>query len=398
MYDYVIAGGGRAGIAAVEGIRELDTSGSILLVGAEAHLPYDRPPLTKQLWSGKKKVDDIFVHDAYWLDQQGVQFASGERVAEIRPDEKTIVTSSGRREIFGKLLIATGGFPRKLSIPGATLEGVTYFRSLDDYLALSQSPEGKRVVVIGGSFIGSEIAAALNMREARVTMVFPARHLVEHVFPEGLASAIQSDYEQRGIRILSEDKPISFAPGERGGLVVETRRGERLEADAIVVGIGITPETGLAEAAGLAVGDGIEVNEFLETSASGIFAAGDNASFPYQALGRRMRVEHWDNAVSQGAAAGRNMAGAREPFTYMPYFYSDLFEFGYEAVGDVSSRLRTFADWEEENETGTIYYLDDGRVRGVMLCNIWGKLADARTLIKSGVRVRESDLRGAVHS
>ncbi len=398
MYDYIIAGGGRAGIAAIEGIRELDTSGSILLVGAEAHLPYDRPPLTKDLWSGKKKVDDIFVHDAYWLNQQGVQFASGERVAEIRPDKRSIVTDGGLRESFGKLLIATGGIPRKLSIPGATLDGVFYFRSLDDYLALSQSPEGKRFVVIGGSFIGSEIAAALSMREARVTMVFPGRHLVGRVFPESLASALQSQYEERGIRILNEDEPISFAPGEPGGLVVETRRGERLECDGIVVGVGIAPETGLAEAAGLAVGDGVEVNEFLETSESGIYAAGDNANFPYQALGRRMRVEHWDNAVVQGTAAGRNMAGAREPFTYMPYFYSDLFEFGYEAVGEVSSRLQIFTDWEEENETGAIYYLDEGRVRGVMLCNIWGKLDEARTLIKSGLRVNESDLRGAVHS
>jgi NADPH-dependent 2,4-dienoyl-CoA reductase/sulfur reductase-like enzyme len=181
-------------------------------------------------------------------------------------------------------------------------------------------------------------------------------------------------------------------------LVAQTQRGKRLDCDAIVVGVGIEPDILLATGAGLSVGNGIEVDERLESTVSGIYAAGDNASFPYQALGKRMRVEHWDNAVSQGKAAGRNMAGAGEPFTYMPYLYSDLFDFGYEAVGDVRSSLATFADWEKENETGVVYYLARGRVRGVMLCNVWGKLDEARQLIRSGVDVNERDLRGAVRA
>ncbi|MGD0166542.1 MAG: FAD-dependent oxidoreductase [Gaiellaceae bacterium] len=397
MFDYVIVGAGRAGIAAVEGIRELDQSGSILVVGAEPHLPYDRPPLTKQLWFSKKTVDEIFLHDSGFFVRERIELASGERVTEIRPAENTIVTERGRSEQYGKLLLATGGTPRRLQIPGAGLEGVVYYRTLDDYLELSHDPAGKSILVVGGGFIGSEIAAALSTKGAQVTMIFLDDRLGQRVFPESLSHAIEQNYEEHGIRFLRGDAPVSFRP--RGGwIAVETERGERLACDVVVVGIGIEPAAELAREAGLAVGNGIEVNELLESSAPGIYAAGDNAFFPYRALGKRMRIEHWDNALSQGKAAGRNMAGAAEPFTYMPYFYSDLFELGYEAVGDVDSSLTTYADWQEENETGVVYYLERGLVRGVLLCNVWGKLDEARGLIESGVRTSGRRLRGAVHA
>ena len=397
MFDYLVVGGGRAGASAVEGIRELDASSSILMIGAESHLPYDRPPLSKQLWTGKNEVSDLFVHDRAYFERAGVELAIGERVSEIHPGEKTILTDRGRSEHYGKLLLATGGTPRRLQIPGAEAEGVYYFRTLDDYLELSRDPEGQSILVVGGGFIGAEIAAALSMRGAHVTMLFPGRLMLERVFPEVLARSIQEQYEQRGIRILSEDAPVSFA--SRGGwLAVETRRGVHLACDSIVVGAGIEPEIELARSAGLAIENGIKLNELLQSSDPDIFAAGDNANFPYPALGKRMRVEHWDNAVAQGKAAGRNMAGAGEQYEYMPYFFSDLFDFGYEAVGDVSSSLETYADWQDENETGVIYYLDDGRVRGVMLCNVWGKLDEARALILTGAHVSERDLHGAVHA
>ena len=397
MFDYVIVGGGRAGVSAVEGIRELDKSGSILLAAAEAYLPYDRPPLSKQLWFGKKTVASIFVHDRDFFEREGVQLANAERVTEIWPGDKRIVTDRGRSVHYEKLLLATGGTPRRLQIPGAELGGVFNFRTLDDYVELSRAPEGKSIVVVGGGFIGSEIAAALSMHETQVTMIFTGRLMLERIFPEALARSIQQHYEQHAIRILNEDAPISITP--RGGwLAVETQKGEHLACDSIVVGAGIAPEVELASSAGLAVENGIEVNELLETSVPEIYAAGDNANFPYAALGKRMRIEHWDNAISQGKAAGRNMAGAGEPFDYMPYFFSDLFDFGYEAVGEVSSSLTTYADWEKENETGVVYYLARGRVRGVVLCNVWGKLDEARALIRAGARVSERDLHGAVHA
>ncbi len=178
--------------------------------------------------------------------------------------------------------------------------------------------------------------------------------------------------------------------------ITQTERGEQIESDLVVIGIGIVPAVELAEGAGLETGNGIVVNEYLQTSHADIYAAGDNALFPYQALGQQMRIEHWDNALNQGKWAGRNMAGAREPFTYMPYFYSDLFEFGYEAVGDVNTELDTFADWQKENDTGVIYYLKDGKVRGAMMCNVWGKLDAARDLIRKGERMTSDDLRGAI--
>jgi 3-phenylpropionate/trans-cinnamate dioxygenase ferredoxin reductase subunit len=395
VVDYVIVGAGRAGIAAAEGIRELDGSGSILIVGAEQHLPYDRPPLTKQLWFGKKTVEEIVLHEKDYYEREGIELARSEQVVELRPSERTIVTDLGRSEHYGKLLLATGGVPRRLEIPGAEDEKVVYYRTLDHYLELRHQAEGRSFVVIGGGFIGSEIAAALNLNRAQVTMIFPERYLVERIFPESLGRAVQADYEQRGLRILSEDLPTAFlSEGER--MTVETRSGERVSCDAIVVGAGIAPETRLAVQAGLKVGNGIELNELLQSSDPDVYAAGDNAFFPYAALGVSMRIEHWDNALSQGKAAGRNMAGADEPFTYMPYFYSDLFDLGYEAVGDVRSALTTFADWREENQTGVVYYLEDGKVRGALLCNVWEKLDDARELIRSGKRMSEDDLRGAI--
>ena len=169
-----------------------------------------------------------------------------------------------------------------------------------------------------------------------------------------------------------------------------------MESDIVIVGIGITPEVGVAERAGLKTGNGIVVNEYLQSSDSNIYAAGDNAFFPYQVLGEKMRIEHWDNAVNQGKWAGRNMAGANEPFTYMPYFFSDLFEFGYEAVGEVDSRLETFADWKKENDTGIIYYLKDNKVRGVMMCNVWGKVDAARELIRKQKKLPPEKIRGAI--
>jgi NADPH-dependent 2,4-dienoyl-CoA reductase/sulfur reductase-like enzyme len=272
---------------------------------------------------------------------------------------------------------------------------VNYYRTLGDYRALrAQVGAGKSAVVIGGGFIGSEIAAALTMNQVGVTMIFPDGWVGSRVFPEGLGRAITEHYREKGVRVLAGERAgLIERSGER--YVVQTVGGKKVEADVVVVGVGIVPNVGLAEAAGLTVGDGIVVDAFLRTSDGDVYAAGDVAYFPEEVLGSR-RVEHWDNAVSQGKQVGRNMAGANERFTGMPFFFSDLFEFGYEAVGDVDSRLETFADWKEENRTGVIYYVGEGRVRGAMMCNVWEKVDAARALIRKGERVRAEDLRGAI--
>ena len=394
-YDYVIVGGGLAGASAVQGIRELDAHGSILLVGEETHLPYDRPPLSKKLWFGKARVEDIFIHDRRFYDEHGVAMVLGARVEKLDAQGKSIAAANGERYGFGKLLLATGTKPRRIAIPGGELEGICYYRTLDDYLRIQGEAKAKQsVLIVGGGFIGSELAAALNST-LDVTLIFPSATLCRRVFPEKLGLAVQQHFLERGIRVIPSDFPTAIVnSGDK--FRTETSSGKSIETDLVIMGIGVDPSIGLAKEAGLEVGNGIVVNQYLESSHPDIHAAGDNAFFPYQVLGQGMRIEHWDNALSQGKLAGRNMAGAREAFTYQPYFFSDLFEFGYEATGEVDTSLDVFADWQKENHTGVIYYLRNERVRGVMMCNVWDKLDAARELIRKNERVSPESLRGVI--
>lgn len=395
-YQYVIVGGGLAAASAVRGIREVDAKGSILLISEETHLPYDRPPLSKKLWLGKQQVQDIFLHDRAFYEGNGATLMLDTAVTKLDPDAATVTTAAGQSFRYRRLLLATGCKPRRLDIPGAELDGVCYFRTLDDYLRVRGTADaGKSALVVGGGFIGSELAAALCMNQVAVTMVFPTAVVCDRVFPEPLARAVQQRFREKGIRVLPQDKPLSF--GKNGQtFITRTEKGETIPSDILIVGVGVLPDDELARSAGLEVGNGIIVNEYLETSRPQIYAAGDNAFFPYRVLGQSMRIEHWDHALNQGLCAGRNMAGAAEPYTYQPYFYSDLFELGYEATGEVDARLETFADWQKENDTGVIYYLRDKKVRGVMLCNVWDKVDDARRVIREGAPVTPDKLRGMI--
>jgi 3-phenylpropionate/trans-cinnamate dioxygenase ferredoxin reductase subunit len=395
-YKYVIVGGGLAGGFAAEGIREVDPNGDVLLIGAEAELPYDRPPLTKKLWFGQKQVSEIYPHDESWYQTHNIQLVPGTEVVHLDPEERTVVDHKGTHYSYERLLLATGGTPRRLDIAGGDLPGLHYYRYLANYRSLRKAAvEGASAAIIGGGFIGSELAAALHTNHVNVTMIYPQSHLVPRIFPVNLAYALQERYRDRGITILNGQRAAAIVKSG-GRFAVRTEEGATVAADMAIAGIGIEPEVGLAREAGLEVSDGIVVNQYLETSRPGIYAAGDAARFPYLALGEMRRVEHWDNAVMQGKAAGRNLAGAGERYEHMPYFFSDLFEFGYEAVGDVDARLGTFADWQKEYDTGVIYYLNGGRVRGVMLCNIWEKVEAARELIRGGATVTPEDLRGAI--
>ena len=396
QFKYVIVGAGLAGASAVQGIRERDATGSILLIGEEIHLPYDRPPLSKKLWFGTQKMEEIFLHDRAYYDTHGVTLMLDSAVTEIDPDARTIKTADGSRRGYELLLLATGCRPRRMDIPGADLEGICYFRTLDDYLHIrGAAAAGKTATIIGGGFIGSELAAALCGEGVKVTMIFPVRVICDRVFPESLAGAVQQHFRDKGITVLDFDKPVSIAR-DGAGFITRTEKGKSVHADMLIVGVGAVPNDALARGAGLAVENGIVVNEYLQTSRPEIYAAGDNAWFPYRALGQFMRVEHWDQALNQGMHAGRNMAGASEPYTYQPYFYSDLFELGYEATGEVDARMETYADWQKENETGVIYYLREGVVRGVLLCNVWDRLDDARALIREGVRLTPGQLQGRI--
>jgi 3-phenylpropionate/trans-cinnamate dioxygenase ferredoxin reductase subunit len=395
-YKYVIVGGGLAGASAVQGIREVDAEGSILMLSAETHLPYDRPPLSKKLWLGQQQVEDIFLHDRAFYEAHAVSLMLDAPAARLSPDARELTTAGGKTVRYQRLLLATGCKPRRLDIPGGDLPGVCYFRTLDDYLRLrGAAGEGKSAVIIGGGFIGSELAAVLCTNKLQVTMVFPAPLICDRVFPESLARAVQQHFRDKGVRVLSPDRPVSF---ERSGeqFLTRTEGGEMLRSDLLIVGVGVVPDVDLARDAGIEVGNGIVVNDYLQTSRREILAAGDNAFFPYLALGQSMRIEHWDHALNHGLCAGRNMAGAAQAYTHQPYFFSDLFELGYEATGEVDARLETVADWQQENETGVIYYLRKGKVRGVMLCNVWGRVDDARQLIRDGAALTPGQLRGRI--
>jgi 3-phenylpropionate/trans-cinnamate dioxygenase ferredoxin reductase subunit len=382
-WHYVIVGSGLAGVSAIEGIREKDKDRPILLIGADPNFPYDRPPLSKKLWFGKKKVEDIFLHDHSYYNQNLVTFHRGDRIEHLDLEHNTVKDNRGQIFRFGKLLLATGGIPQVFHLSGGNLKEIFYFRTLDDYQLLRErASPGKTALVIGGGFIGSEMAAALCQNQLKVTMLYDSPFLCSRVFPESLGKEMEKVYREKGIQILKGVKPTSFEQaGER--IIMRTDQ-DSIEVDLVIAGIGIKPNVGLAESVGLKTHDGILVNSFLQTSHPDIYSAGDNTRFPCPVLGRDIRLEHWDNALKQGKQAGRNMAGASESYTELPYFFSDLFEFGYEAVGDIDPRLETFADWQKENDTGVIYYLQDAKLRGALLCNVWKKTGKARELILQG--------------
>jgi 3-phenylpropionate/trans-cinnamate dioxygenase ferredoxin reductase component len=368
---YLIVGAGMTGDMAAKGIREHDADGRIVLVGAEPHAVYKRPLLTKGLWSGAPE-------EKLWKQPaDSVDLVTGRRIVSIDLGGHTATDDAGAEYAWEKLLLATGARPRE--IPGA--DGVVWFRTLDDYRTLREkATEGARFVVIGGGFIGSEIAAALAGVGVNVTMVFPEPGIGFRLFPAGLAEFLVDYYREKGITVLAGETVTAAS-----GTSVTLGDGRVLEADAVVGGLGVSPETDLAEAAGLEVDDGIVVDEFGRAGGrDNVFAAGDVARFPVAALGISMRIEHEDHANTHGRIVGANMAGAAQPYDHLPFFYSDLFELGYEAVGVVDSRLETIEEWQEPYRKGVVTYVEAGRPRGVLLWNVWDRVDDARELIRSG--------------
>jgi len=390
-YTYLIVGGGMTADAAVRGIREVDRSGSIGLLCAEGHPPYDRPPLSKKLWKGKP-LESIWRQ----TESQGVSLHLGRTARHLDLQNKRITDDQGTAYAYGKLLLATGGTPRRLPFGG---EQIIDFRTLGDYerlRALTQS--GQHFAVIGGGFIGSEIAAALAMNGKKVVMVFPGVGIGSRMFPPDLAQFLNDFYQQKGVEVLPGQLVAGLeTPGGRAVLKVRNTRGQgerEVVADGVVAGIGIQPNIELAQAARLEVEDGIRVDTSLRTSHPEIYAAGDVANVYNPALDRRLRVEHEDNANAMGRLAGQAIAGRTVTYDHLPFFYSDLFELGYEAVGEVDSRLDTVADWREPYREGVVYYLRDSRVRGVLLWNVWEQVDAARSLIAEPGPFRPEGLKG----
>lgn len=385
-YRYLIVGGGMTADAATLGIREADPSGTMGLIGDDPDPPYSRPPLSKALWKGEP-LDGVWRGTA----GRGVALHLGRRAVKLDPRSRTVTDDRGAAYTYDKLLLASGGVVRRLPFGG---DQVVYFRTLRDYRRLRQAAERPgRFVVIGGGFIGWEIAAALRLVGRDVVMIVPEDGIGARVYPGELSRFLVDYYGQKGVEVRV-GQGVSGIEGRGGGVLVRTTGHQQIVADAVVAGIGVTPATALAQEAGLSVEDGIVVDQTLRTSQPDIYAAGDVASFPNPALGQRIRVEHEDNALSMGKRAGLNLAGRIEPYHHLPFFYSDLFDLGYEAVGDLDARHQTVADWKEPFREGVIYYLKDGRVRGVLLWNTWGQVDAARALIAQPGPFRAADLKG----
>jgi NADPH-dependent 2,4-dienoyl-CoA reductase/sulfur reductase-like enzyme len=383
---YLIIGGGMTADAAVEGIRQADPSGSITLIGSEPHQPYNRPPLTKALWKGKP-------FDSIWrrTNREGVDLRLGRTVTMLDPTRQQATDDQGGTYEWEKVLLATGGTPRRL---GGADDRVIHYRTVDDYTRLrALTEQGRRFAVIGAGFIGSEIAAALAMNGKDVVLLFPGEGIGGRVYPRDLSLFLNDFYREKGVDVQPGQRIARVDP-EGAKARVRTESGRDLLVDGVVAGLGIEPNTPLARAAGLEVRDGIVVDEMLRAGHPDVYAAGDVAAFRNPALGERIRVEHEDNANTMGRAAGRNMAGASEPYHHLPFFYSDLFDLGYEAVGDLDARLETFADWKQPYREGVVYYLRHGRVRGALLWNTWDQVNPARRLIAEPGPFRPQDLKG----
>jgi NADPH-dependent 2,4-dienoyl-CoA reductase/sulfur reductase-like enzyme len=378
---------------AVRGIRDLDPDGSIVVVGPESDPPYKRPMLSKGLWTGAP-LEKVWSN----TEKKGADIRLGRTITAIDPDTHAATDDQGETWRYEKLLLATGSSPRD---PGIGNGDVINFRSLEDYRRLrSVAENGQRIGVIGGGFIGSELAASLTTNGKDVTMIFPEETISSRVLPPELGKYMTDYYREKGVNILNGYKVASMTKqGDELALEAKSDAGDQdrdIMVDGVVAGIGAEPNTGLAKKAGLDIDNGVVVNEHLRTSHADIYAAGDIAAFWQPALGGRRRVEHEDNAKKTGRVAGKNMAGADEVYDYLPLFYSDLFDMGYEAVGDVDTRNEIFADWAEPNRKGVIYFLAEGKVRGVLLWNVWEQVDAARELIKAGAQVTEKDLRGRI--
>ena len=387
-YKYLIVGGGMCADAAVRGIRQVDPLGAIGLVSAEAHPPYDRPPLSNGLWKDLPR-------ERIWRKTEAleVDLRLGRSMVKLDLRYKEAVDSQGQRYEFEKLLLATGGTPRRLDLTGDS-PGIIYFRTLDDYDRLRRLAEqGRCFAVVGGGFIGSEMAVALARHGNEVVMIFPEAAIGARSLPAPLAQRLNDGFRQNGVELWTGDTPAEVtAAGERWR--VRTRQGREALVDGVVAGVGLLPNADLAGPAGLSARNGIDVDEYLRTSHPDVYAAGDVASFYSPVLSTRQRVEHEDNANTMGILAGRNMAGEEEPYAHLPYFYTELFDVSYEAVGELNPQLEMVEDWTQPYEKGVVYFVRQGRVRGVLLWNVPDQVMAARRLMTQPEPVPPGDLVG----
>jgi 3-phenylpropionate/trans-cinnamate dioxygenase ferredoxin reductase subunit len=367
---YVIIGGGLAATAAIDAIRRRDKTGRLILIGAEPHLPYDRVPLSKDYLLGRMEREHVFLRPPRFYERHRVERFLGQPATAVDAKTRTVTLGDGSEVGFEKLLLATGGRPRRLPIPGADLDGIHYLRTLEDADALRAAmADARRAVVVGGGFIGCEVVTAFAQSGLQTTLIEVTPAPLSLVLDAETGSFITSFLSRQGIALRTDTAAVQFVGAQGRVERVVTNAGEDIEADVVVIGVGITPNTELAAAAGLGVDDGVVVNEYLE-AADAIYAAGDIARYHSPTLGRHLRVEHYDVALQHGRTAGANMAGVRLAYTELPYFFSHMGALHVDVIGDMSVRQQCVRRGPLSMQPGfTQFYFADGLLQAALFVN-----------------------------
>jgi 3-phenylpropionate/trans-cinnamate dioxygenase ferredoxin reductase subunit len=383
---FVIVGGGLAGAKAAETLREDGFDGSVTLVGDEADRPYERPPLSKEYLRGEADTKP-YVHPETFYDDNAIELLTGVNATAIDADSQEVVLD-GRRLGYDRLLLATGAEPRRIDVPGIDLEGIHYLRTVGDSEAIAAAIESaERLVVVGSGWIGAEIAASARAKGCEVTMVEMSSLPLERVLGQRLGQFYLDVHRAHGTEFLPETTVERFE-GDGSVERVLTRDGAEVEAQAVVIGVGVTPRTALAETAGIRIENGVLADERLETSVPGVFVAGDIANAVHPFYGRRLRVEHWANALAQGPAAARSMLGAEIAFDEIPYFFSDQYDVGMEYSGSTSEAEEVVIRGDmEAREFVAFWVAEDNVVVAGMNVNVWDVSDPIRDLIRSRVPV-----------
>lgn len=382
----VVVGASLTGAKAVEAVREAGHEGRVVLIGGEPRRPYERPPLSKEYLRGERD-DAPWVHDEDWYDRNQVELLTGQTVTAIRPLESKVETGGGDPITYDRLLIATGAEPRRIDVPGNGLEGVMYLRDLQSSDALgARLADGARVAVVGAGWIGSEVAASARQMGCEVTVIEPAAVPLERVLGDTMGAFYRDVHVDHGVRFLARTGVEAFEGTSRVERV-RTGDGGTVEADLVVVGIGVSPRTELAEQAGIPVDNGILVDASLRTEIPDVFAAGDVANAWHPFYERRIRVEHWANARRQGAAAGRAMAGEEVSYDEIPYFFSDQYDIGMEYVGYADGGDELVIRGDLDRREFLAFWLQDDRIAAGMNVNVWDVSETIGELIKARVAV-----------
>ena len=377
----VIVGGGLAGANAAFAARELGYAGPVTVIGDESTLPYERPPLSKEYLRGEKKLEETFVKPADEYSEKNIELRRGRRAVGVDAKAKTITLDDGTSLAYGALLLATGSEPRRLDVPGADLAGVHYLRNAPDSDAIrAAADEAESVVVIGGGWIGTEVAASLRQRGRNVTLVALPPQPLEHVLGSEVAGVYRRLHEENGTRLVIGR--VAELTGDSHVREVVLTDGQRLPADVVVVGVGAAPRVDLAQAAGLHVhSGGVEADQFLQTSAPHIYVAGDIASAWHPRYRRHIRIEHWDNAIEQGKVVAQNILGDRQSYERTPYFYSDQFDLGMEYRGLARGWDQVVIRGDLDAREFDAFWLAGGRVVAAMNANRWDDAAELQELV-----------------